>query len=99
MTESERTVFEQALNMAWKSYVDRGAATFDALEENTQELAFAKGFKAGCEQGCKDTIDKACEWLKDNFANANKLLICYIGNSDMDVMVKHFKQYMEESND
>ena len=46
--------------------------------------------------GYKDAIDKACEWLKDNFATANEPLICYIGNSDMDVMVKHFKQYMEE---
>ena len=48
------------------------------------------------EQGYKDAIDKACEWLKDNFANASELLICYIGNSDMNVMVKHFKQFMEE---
>ena len=67
MTELEKRAFEQELNIAWKNYVDRGAATVDALEENTQELAFAKGFKAGCEQGCKDTIDKAHVWLMENY--------------------------------
>lgn len=39
--------FEETLAAEWKSYNDRGAATVDALEDNTQELAFAKGFKAG----------------------------------------------------
>ena len=39
--------FEQAFEKEWKSYVDRGAATVDALEDNTQELAFAKGFFRG----------------------------------------------------
>jgi hypothetical protein len=39
--------FEEALAKEWKGYVDRGAATVDALEDNTQELAFAKGFYRG----------------------------------------------------
>jgi len=39
--------FEEALAKEWKGYNDRGAATVDALEDNMQELAFAKGFKAG----------------------------------------------------
>lgn len=39
--------FEQALETEWKGYVDRGAATVDALEDNTQELAFANGFFRG----------------------------------------------------
>ena len=39
--------FEEDLAKEWKAYNDRGAATVDALEDNTQELAFAKGFKAG----------------------------------------------------
>lgn len=64
MTEEERKTFETALKTAWKNYVDRGAATVDALEDNTQELAFAKGFKTGCEQGYKDAIDKACEFME-----------------------------------
>lgn len=39
--------FEEALAKEWKGYVDRGAATVDALEDNTQELTFAKGFYRG----------------------------------------------------
>jgi hypothetical protein len=39
--------FEKALAEEWQGYVDRGAATVDALEDNTQELAFAKGFYRG----------------------------------------------------
>lgn len=38
---------EEALAKEWKGYVDRGAATVDALEDNTQELTFAKGFYRG----------------------------------------------------
>lgn len=37
--------FETALKKEWQGYVERGAADVDALEDNTQELAFAKGFK------------------------------------------------------
>ena len=39
--------FEEALAREWQGYNDRGAATVDALEDNTQELAFAKGFYRG----------------------------------------------------
>ena len=39
--------FENALAEEWKGYNDRGAAKVDALEDNTQELAFAKGFYRG----------------------------------------------------
>lgn len=39
--------FEAALAKEWKGYNDRGAAKVDALEDNTQELAFAKGFYRG----------------------------------------------------
>lgn len=41
--------FEDALAREWQGYNDRGAATVDALEDNTQELAFAKGFYLGAE--------------------------------------------------
>lgn len=51
MTHKEQIkAFEQALNEAWKQYGESGAATVDALEENTQELAFAKGYNAGYKQ-------------------------------------------------
>lgn len=51
MTQEEQLkAFEQALEEAWKQYGESGAATVDALEENTQELAFAKGFNAGYKQ-------------------------------------------------
>ena len=36
--------FEKALANEWKGYIDSGASTVDALEDNTQELAYAKGF-------------------------------------------------------
>ena len=39
--------FEEALAREWEGYCKRGAATVDALEDNTQELAFAKGFYRG----------------------------------------------------
>ena len=39
--------FEDALAREWQGYNDRGAATVDAFEDNTQELAFAKGFYLG----------------------------------------------------
>lgn len=39
--------FEEALTREWQGYNDRGAATVDALEDNTQELAFSKGFYRG----------------------------------------------------
>lgn len=45
--ESVSEDFEKALASEWKAYNDRGAATVDALEDNTQELAFAKGFYRG----------------------------------------------------
>lgn len=46
-TNKEITVskdFKEALAIEWQSYVDSGAATVDALE---QELAFVKGFCQG----------------------------------------------------
>ena len=49
--------FEEALAREWQGYNDRGAATVDALEDNTQELAFAKGFYRGSNwQKQKDSI-------------------------------------------
>ena len=54
--------FEEALAQEWKGYNDRGAATVDALEDNTQELAFAKGFYRGSkwqEKQDQETIELA----------------------------------------
>jgi hypothetical protein len=47
MIEPVSEDFENALAEEWKGYNDRGAAKVDALEDNTQELAFAKGFYRG----------------------------------------------------
>lgn len=58
--------FEEALAKEWKGYNDRGAATVDALEDNTQELSFAKGFYRGAkwkaEQFEKERL-KQCDTL------------------------------------
>ena len=58
--------FEEALAKEWKGYNARGAATVDALEDNTQELAFAKGFYRGAkwkaEQFEKERL-KQCDTL------------------------------------
>ena len=51
--------FEEALAREWEGYCKRGAATVDALEDNTQELAFAKGFY----RGYKEAAERASEWL------------------------------------
>lgn len=106
MTELERKEFEQALNTAWKSYVDRGAATVDALEDNTQELAFAKGFKAGYEQykqGYKDAKEKAYKWLSEQMFELHvELNACeeiYVADgqaSSLEEFLNNFKQAMEE---
>ena len=39
--------FEEVLAKEWQGYNDRGAAIVDALEDNAQELTFAKGFYRG----------------------------------------------------
>jgi hypothetical protein len=53
--------FENALAEEWKGYNDRGAAKVDALEDNTQELAFAKGFYRGWHYMDDDGLRKAVE--------------------------------------
>lgn len=54
--------FEAALAAEWKDYVDSGAETVDALEDNTQELAFSKGFYRGAQWKEEHLLAKACEW-------------------------------------
>ena len=51
--------FEEALAREWEGYCKRGAACVDALEDNTQELAFAKGFY----RGYKEAVERAVRWL------------------------------------
>lgn len=53
--------FEEALAMEWQGYNDRGAATVDALEDNTQELAFAKGFYRGAKWQKEHMMIKAID--------------------------------------
>ena len=45
------------------------------------------------EQGYKDAIDKACEWLKDNHAD---IFLRYLRGHDSEDEVEHFKKFMEE---
>ena len=70
--------FEKALANEWKGYIDRGAATVDALEDNTQELTFAKGFYRGAkwqkekEYTCyEEAFEDGASWKKEEMmANA-----------------------------
>ena len=39
--------FESALDKAWRFYNDSGSSTVDGCEDNSMELAFAKGFREG----------------------------------------------------
>lgn len=64
--ESVSKEFEKALAEEWQGYVDRGAATVDALEDNTQEFAFAKGFYRGA-RWQKEKDEKKFELLKEWF--------------------------------
>ena len=59
--ESVSEEFEKALAEEWQGYVDRGAATVDALEDNTQELAFAKGFYRGANWQKEQLLAKAVD--------------------------------------
>lgn len=61
--------FENALAEEWKGYNDRGAAKVDALEDNTQELAFAKGFYRGWHYMDDDGLRKAVEGVSEELSN------------------------------
>lgn len=61
--------FEKALAEEWQGYVDRGAATVDALEDNTQELAFAKGFYRGANWQKEQIAKRLC-----NHANIDQMV-------------------------
>lgn len=114
MTQEEQIkVLEQALDNAWKDYVDRGAATVDALEENTQELAFAKGFNAGYKKAIENptggellhVFNKGHEQgYKEAFKDAAQYVyhLCahprVVGIDDKE-LVEHFKKYMEDKNE
>ena len=74
--------FESALAKEWQGYNDRGAAKVDALEDNTQELSFAKGFYRGAKWQKQNTINKACEWLHRNI--------------DSSMWLMNFRKYMED---
>lgn len=40
--------FEKALSQYYKSYVSNGQCRVDSFEDNSMELAYSKGFLAGC---------------------------------------------------
>ena len=78
--------FEEALTKEWKGYNDRGAATVDALEDNTQELAFAKGFYRGskwkAEQFEKERL-KLCNTLtKEQAQIESDFVVNFIKNNN-----------------
>lgn len=78
--------FEEALAKEWKGYNDRGAATVDALEDNTQELSFAKGFYRGAkcktEQFEKERL-KQCDTLTEEQAKIEQdFVVNFIKNNN-----------------
>jgi hypothetical protein len=50
-------------------------------------------YVAGYEQGYKDAVNKACEWLKNNHV---EIFLRYLRGHDSEDEVEHFKKYMEE---
>lgn len=72
--------FEIALASEWKAYNDRGAATVDALEDNTQELAFAKGFYRGAkwkeqkDSIVSDDLEEAADNALNNVLNTHEIV-------------------------
>lgn len=55
------------------------------LKDAIPSLAAMKSFKAGAEWMRSETINKACEWLKD-----------YLDDDDAEAFLIDFKQAMEE---
>lgn len=51
---------------------DSGCSAYVDTNRKYVEIAFKDGAYWGYEQGCKDMIDKACEWLKEN---TNKYIV------------------------
>ena len=75
---------EEAIANEWKGYIDRGAATVDALEDNTQELTFAKGFYRGA------------QWKKEQFEK-NRLKHCdSITNEQAELEQGFIDQHLDE---
>lgn len=50
-------------------------------------------FIEGYEEGYKDAVRKACEWLKDNHAD---IFIRYIRGYEADNEIENFKKYMQD---
>ena len=46
---------------------DSGCSAYVDTNRKYVEIAFKDGAYWGYEQGCKDMIDKACEWLENNW--------------------------------
>ena len=66
--------FEKALAEEWKGYTERGAATVDALEDNTQELAFAKGFYRGWYYR-KEPVSNVWHDMSESVENGRNIII------------------------
>ena len=46
---------------------DSGCSAYVDTNRKYVEIAFKDGAYWGYEKGCKDMIDKACEWLENNW--------------------------------
>lgn len=91
-----------------KEYAEAAINYTDALieelrkQENTQELAFAKGFKAGYEQyeqGYKDAFDKAYKWLSEQMFELYDCGEIYVADgiaSSLEEFLNNFKKAMEK---
>lgn len=72
----------------------KGAEYADQNPINYDGKAMLYVLNKGHEQGWKDAIDKACEWLNANYA---EIYLLARGRFSSDKVVEQFKKYMEES--
>ena len=72
----------------------KGAEYADRTPIHYDGKAMLHVLNKGHEQGYKDAIDKACEWLNANYA---EIYLLARGGFSSDRVVEQFKKYMEEN--
>lgn len=96
---------EEQIKMASVENADKVLAERDNLDFAINALAdfdngLTMGFTAGARWADKTMIDKACEWLDDNFMNLiwGKTRSVYAGGNfaTVDEMIACFRKAMEE---
>lgn len=97
--------FEEALAREWQGYNERGAAMVDALEDNTQELAFAKGFYRGSKwQEEKDNEEKVLIYkhgfddCKEHIKEVllSEVLPCFMHGGEADEVVAKLEEVLNK---